>query len=194
MRTISYPLLNLTGFLLLITGFFGGCNRSQHDGPIPTHHDSPIPNIGLSSTTLSFACNEGGADPTVQNVSLTNNGDPGSTLIWTASTDQPWLSVNPTSGTLTTTGTETLIISVNATFQQGAWLGATSTANAPSPRLDGCAVGTDSILILWGGNQGALLDTGGLFNPLTNTWTGSTSTTSACHRENTATAPCGRAQ
>jgi N-acetylneuraminic acid mutarotase len=51
---------------------------------------------------------------------------------------------------------------------------ATSTTNAPSGRNDHTAVWTGSRLILWGGTGGAgalYLNTGGIYDPATDTWT-----------------------
>src|ERR1700730_374927 len=46
---------------------------------------------------------------------------------------------------------------------------ATSTTNAPSPRSDHTAVWTGSEMIVWGG--GGYSNTGGRYNPATDTWT-----------------------
>lgn len=56
---------------------------------------SPV--LSVSSSTLSFAAIQGGANPAVANLSVTNTGT--GTLSFTATTDQSWLSVTPTTGT-----------------------------------------------------------------------------------------------
>src|SRR5579884_3646529 len=63
---------------------------------------SLIPAIKLSATSLSFTGKEGGKDPVDQHVSLTNSGDKGSILHWTATSSEPWLTVTPSSGSLGT--------------------------------------------------------------------------------------------
>src|SRR4029077_4968222 len=58
----------------------------------------------------------------------------------------------------------------------------TSTANAPDPRWGHTAVWTGSEMIVWGGDASAFifeyLNTGGRYNPSTDSWTG-TSTANA---------------
>jgi hypothetical protein len=56
----------------------------------------------------------------------------------------------------------------------------TSTINAPSGRSHHTAVWTGTEMIVWGGyaNNGSALNTGGRYNPVTDTWT-ATSTTNA---------------
>src|SRR6476659_9610439 len=53
---------------------------------------------------------------------------------------------------------------------------ATSTANAPSARAGHTAVWTGSEMIIWGGGTSTNLNTGGRYNPSTDSWT-ATSTT-----------------
>ena len=54
----------------------------------------------------------------------------------------------------------------------------TSTINAPSARRDHTAVWTGTEMIVWGGDNG--LNTGGLYNPTTDSWfAGGTSTTNS---------------
>ena len=48
---------------------------------------------------------------------------------------------------------------------------ATGTTNAPSPRSEHTAVWTGSKMIVWGGGGGAVYNTGGRYNPTTNSWT-----------------------
>jgi hypothetical protein len=56
---------------------------------------------------------------------------------------------------------------------------ATSTAGAPSPRVDHTAVWTGSLMVVWGGREGvSYFNTGGRYDPATDTWT-STSTAGA---------------
>ena len=55
------------------------------------------PAIGTSPTSLSFTAQQGGGNPTVQSVSISNTG--GGTLSWSASDSAAWLSLSPASGT-----------------------------------------------------------------------------------------------
>jgi hypothetical protein len=55
------------------------------------------PVLGLSPSAFSFSLEEGG-DPLTQTLSVINQG--GGTLNWTASEDQWWLDLSPTSGSL----------------------------------------------------------------------------------------------
>jgi hypothetical protein len=71
----------------------------------------PAPKIGTNPTSLSFTGTEGGANPTVQPINITNTGK--GTLSWTASENVPWLTLSPASGT-TTTEMDTIQVSVNA--------------------------------------------------------------------------------
>ena len=50
--------------------------------------------------------------------------------------------------------------------------------NAPDPRLWHTAVWTGSEMIVWGGSHSGVLNTGGRYNPSTDSWT-ATSTTNA---------------
>src|SRR5205823_51278 len=56
---------------------------------------------------------------------------------------------------------------------------ATSTTNAPTGRDHHTAVWTGSEMIVWGGFGGTNLNTGGRYNPSTDSWTATTTTTNA---------------
>jgi hypothetical protein len=56
----------------------------------------PTPTLSVSPTSLSFAGTAGGTNPAAQPVSVSNTG--AGTLNWTASSNQGWLTVSPTSG------------------------------------------------------------------------------------------------
>lgn len=58
------------------------------------------PSIGLSPTSLAFSGMEMGADPQDQTIQLSNTGI--DTLNWSVSDNADWLSVTPTSGSITT--------------------------------------------------------------------------------------------
>lgn len=55
------------------------------------------PTIGVSPSSMSFSATAGGSNPASQALNISNTG--GGTLNWTASSNQPWLSIAPTSGT-----------------------------------------------------------------------------------------------
>ncbi|MEQ1844163.1 MAG: choice-of-anchor D domain-containing protein [Nitrospira sp.] len=76
------------------------------------------PAIGLSPASLSFTAQQGGGNPTAQNVTLSNTG--GGTLGWNVSHDATWLGHNPGTGT----GTGTITISVTTgTLAAGTYSG-----------------------------------------------------------------------
>jgi glucose/arabinose dehydrogenase len=56
----------------------------------------PTPVLTVAPASLSFSGTQGGASPAAQSLSVTNTG--GGSLSWTATDNQPWLSVSPASG------------------------------------------------------------------------------------------------
>ena len=64
-----------------------------------------------------------------------------------------------------------------------AWTSATSTTGSPSSRWEHVAVWTGNRMVIWGGRpnapQSSSVDTGGLYDPATDTWTGATSLSGA---------------
>lgn len=56
----------------------------------------PPPEIAVSPTNFFFNAIAGGSNPPTQELTISNDG--GSTLNWTASNAEPWLSLSPTSG------------------------------------------------------------------------------------------------
>ena len=97
--------------------------------------------INLSPSSLSYAATQGAANPINQNISLTSSGG---TLNWTVSDDASWLTVNPASGsgssTLTTSvntaglaaGTYTGTLTVGAAGASSKTVGVTLTVSAPT--------------------------------------------------------------
>ena len=92
---------------------------------------SPSTTIGASPSSLQFSYTVGATTPDPQSVQLTNGGS--GTLSWTATTDQSWLSVTPSSGT----APSTLSISVSpGSLSAGAYTGnvqitASGASNTP---------------------------------------------------------------
>ena len=62
--------------------------------------------LQLSTTALSFSAVEGGANPALRSVAISNSG--GGQLNWSASKSEPWLSISPFTGT----APSTLVVSV----------------------------------------------------------------------------------
>src|SRR5207249_4990573 len=68
---------------------------------------APVPpTIGLSPTSLSFTGVQGGTNPSVQTVSMTNTGD--GTLSWSVSDNATWLTLSPASGSAPGSATATV--------------------------------------------------------------------------------------
>jgi hypothetical protein len=89
------------------------------------------PTIGVSPSSLSFTATAGGANPAGQSLNISNTG--GGTLNWTASSNQPWLSVSPTSGTAPSTATVSVNITGLAagTYNGAITISATGATNTP---------------------------------------------------------------
>ncbi|MBM4126474.1 MAG: BACON domain-containing protein [Nitrospira sp.] len=87
----------------IITAYDTANNESADSGvAIYSPPNSPppppaAPAIGAMPRTLSFAMQQGGADPPSQLLTISNVG--GGTLTWTASDNTSWLSLTPGSGT-----------------------------------------------------------------------------------------------
>ena len=143
-----------------------------------TAQSQSSPTISVSPGTLSFKGTEGGQDPNEKALSIRNTGPKGSVLQWTATSNQPWLTVSPSSGTLQS-GDADLKVHANMTYQIEGWVGATSTVNAPSPRRIHSAVWAANQMIIWGGSAtpAQQYDDGGRYDPVTDTWIGPTSRT-----------------
>ncbi len=168
--TVSTATRTLRGVGLLLAFIIPACDRA------------PFHPFQVSSPQLNFTAAEGGADPADQTVVLSNTGDPrAGDVAWSTSADQPWLTVTPSSGVLSRGQSVTLTVHVNARYQVEGWVRATSTVNAPSVRRLHSQVWTGSRMVVWGGspNPGTPLNTGALYDPATDTWTGPTSTISA---------------
>jgi len=78
--------------------------------------------------------------------------------------------------------------------QTEAWTGATTLTGAPIARESPSAAWTGKEMIVWGGRialDGTSVNTGAKYDPVTNTWTGTTTTTGAppARRLHTASGP-----
>ncbi|MBI3855893.1 MAG: hypothetical protein HY293_09415 [Planctomycetes bacterium] len=131
----------------------------------------------LTASTASFSAVQGAGNPPSQGLSLIGPiryrlGSGG----WTASSDQAWLTVSPSSGTMGTGQAVPLTLSVQVPAAQAeSWIGATSTLNSPSPREDHDAAWTGSRMVVWGGE----ISDGFLYSPASDQWLGTISTTTA---------------
>src|SRR5213079_1566170 len=109
----------------------------------------------LSSNVRLFTAHEGGPSPADQFVSLSSVGASWSGVAWTASSDQPWLSVSPGAGIQYDSGPNVLTISVNSALQTEGWTGPTSTASAPATGSSpdtGVSVWTGTAMLCWNGD------------------------------------------
>ncbi len=86
----------------------------------------PAPLIGVNPTTINLTGRTGGSAVS-RAVTVSNDGNTGSTLNWTASPDQPWLTVSPPSGTAPGTVT---VSALPASLLPGTYAG-TMTLTAP---------------------------------------------------------------
>ena len=105
--------------------------------------------LTLSPSSLSYAATQGAANPTNQNITLTNSGG---TLNWTVSDDASWLAVSPASGS----GSSTLTTSVNtAGLSAGTYNGivtvsaAGATSKTVAITLTVSAPATSSATLTW---------------------------------------------
>ncbi|MDI6782796.1 MAG: fibronectin type III domain-containing protein [bacterium] len=69
------------------------------------------PRLRTLPTSLSFTAQQGGANPAPQSLTIYNDGE--GIMSWSATTNQPWLSVSPTSGVATADIPRTIQVSVN---------------------------------------------------------------------------------
>jgi hypothetical protein len=82
-----------------------------------------VPSLAVSAKALSFAGTAGASNPAAQSVTVSNAGT--GTLVWTAASNQTWLTVSPGSGT----NTGTLAIAANvAGLGAGTYSGAVTVS------------------------------------------------------------------
>jgi hypothetical protein len=89
------------------------------------------PTIDVSPSSLSFTATAGGANPANQTINITNTG--GGTLSWSASSNAPWLTVSPASGTAPSMPTASVNISglAASTYNGTITVSATGATNTP---------------------------------------------------------------
>lgn len=129
--------VDITG---LATGTYNGTITISATGATNTPVTVPVtltvnapasPTIGVNPTSFSFTATAGGANPASQSLNITNTG--GGTLNWSASSNQTWLSISPTSGTAPSTATVSVNISGLAagTYNGAITVSATGATNSP---------------------------------------------------------------
>jgi hypothetical protein len=78
--------------------FGSGPNGSQIDVTLVVTNTPQVkPCVAVNTGQLTFAANVGGGNPVAQGITLTNSCGTGS---WSATTDQPWLSLSATNGNI----------------------------------------------------------------------------------------------
>ncbi len=121
------------------------------------------PTIGVSPSSFSFTATAGGANPANQSLNISNTG--GGTLNWTASSNQTWLSVSPTSGTAPSTTT----VAVNITGLAAGTYNGTITVSATGATNTPVSVPVTLTVNPTGGCTGELIVNGG-FETGTTPW------------------------
>src|ERR1043166_2000142 len=135
--------------------------------------DSEMIVWGGSNESVGQLFTGGRYNPATDSWTATNNANPPSrrqahTAVWTGSEMIVW------GGCFGIPCTN--ILNTGGRYNPNNTWTATSTINAPSARYSHTAVWTDSEMIVWVG--GGIVDTGGRYNPATDSWT-ATSTTNA---------------
>ncbi len=95
-----------------ITVTAAGATNSPQTVPVTLTLTQPPqpPLIQVTPGSLSFSAVQGGANPSAQTLTISNAG--GGTLNWTASTNVPWLSVSPTSGSAPPPSSATVSVNI----------------------------------------------------------------------------------
>jgi glucose/arabinose dehydrogenase len=92
---------------------------------------TPTPVLALAPTSLAFTAIAGGSNPLPQTITITNTGS--GTLTWTSSSDQPWLTVSPGSGTAPGSTTASIAIAglTPGTYNGTVTFASVEAANSP---------------------------------------------------------------
>jgi hypothetical protein len=161
--TITVRATNIAG-----DGVPGNADTTDQDFALVAYNattgGTTSPTIGVNPGSLSFTATAGGANPAGQTLSITNTG--GGTLNWTASSNQTWLAVSPTSGTAPSSATVSVNISGLAagTYNGAITVSATGATNTPV-----CVTVTLTVNPSGGGCTGQLIVNGG-FESGTTPW------------------------
>lgn len=146
----------------------------------PVDNDTDVAIDGGLVVTFSEAMNESTVN-TASFLLVDSKGNPISGTVTGSATFKPYANLEFSetyTATITTAATDlagnTLGQHYSWNFTTtsngvGSWT-ATSTINAPSPRVDATAVWTGEEMVVWGGFNGGYLNTGGRYNPATDSW------------------------
>jgi hypothetical protein len=91
---------------------------------------TPKPTISLSPTAFQFTAIQGGSNPSTQTLSIGNSGS--NTLNWSASDNATWLTLLPTSGSVSVGGNQNVTLSVNIAGLAAGTYTATITVTDPN--------------------------------------------------------------
>jgi len=75
----------------------------------------PRPGVGVTPASLATSGQQGGLQPSTRTITVTNSGDPGSTLSWTATESVGWMNVTPMSGDLARGEEAVVVVSFDIT-------------------------------------------------------------------------------
>jgi hypothetical protein len=93
----------------------------------------PLPaTISLNPTTFQFSATQGGSNPSAQTLSIGNSGASGSTLNWSATDNATWLTLSPTSGSITAGGNQNVTLLANIAGLTDGTYNATITVTDPN--------------------------------------------------------------
>ena len=129
LRAIAFALIGLSFPLLAGCGADGAAIGDPALAKAVNRHETAT--ISLSPISLVFSGTQGGSDPSGQAVAISNSGT--GILSWSVSTDAPWLSLSPTSGTAPSSFTATAIIAGLAAgmYSGNITIAATGATNTP---------------------------------------------------------------
>jgi hypothetical protein len=130
--------------------------------------------ISISTTSMSFSAAAGGANPTAQDLQITNPSGTAVPLRWSISSDRPWLQFSALSGT-TLAGTD--VVSITPVISQTeAWTTITTLGGAPGARENFTQTWTGQEMIVWGGSVGGTASNdGACYDPAGDAWVRTTS-------------------
>jgi len=113
------------------------------------------PVLSVSPATLAFTATEGGSNPTAQNVTITNSG--GGTLTWTAVRNANWITLNPASGSTTSSSNLQVGVNIAGLVPQGPINGEITITNtvAGTPPSEAQKIVTVTLTVTASGGTGA---------------------------------------
>ncbi|MFN7919853.1 MAG: malectin domain-containing carbohydrate-binding protein [Bryobacteraceae bacterium] len=124
---VSLTGLTANTYNATITISAAGATNTPQTVPITFTVNAAPPTIGFSPSSLTFAGNQGGANPAAQVLNVTNSG--GGTLNWTATSNQPWLTLTPSANSVSAAVSLTGLAS--NTYNAAITISATGATNTP---------------------------------------------------------------